>query len=60
MGSINFGNTAEDYRRYRAGFPIEFFTQPRRMAWGWPDNRYLILERAPAPWRAGLPNAARR
>ncbi|GAB7129182.1 class I SAM-dependent methyltransferase [Silvimonas sp. JCM 19000] len=27
MGSINFGNTAEDYRRYRAGFPIEFFTQ---------------------------------
>lgn len=43
MATINFGNTAADYRRYRAGFPADFFTQAAAHGVGLPGQQILDI-----------------
>lgn len=41
--AVNFGATAADYGRYRAGFPQRFFIRLFADGWVAPDNRILDL-----------------
>ncbi|HXG22851.1 MAG TPA: methyltransferase domain-containing protein [Methylomirabilota bacterium] len=41
--NIDFGKTAQDYGRYRAGFPDELFTRLARFGIGLPGQRILDL-----------------
>ena len=40
---VNFGQTAADYGRFRAGFPPHFFKRLFAEGWVMPDNRVLDL-----------------
>lgn len=40
---VDFGRTAADYRRYRAGFPQAFFDRLRALGWATPGERALDL-----------------
>src|SRR3989338_4673356 len=41
--TIDFGKTAQDYGRYRAGFPESFFERLRALGIGQPGQRALDL-----------------
>jgi len=41
--TIDFGKTAEDYSRYRAGFPDELFERLQTFEIGFPDQRLLLV-----------------
>ena len=43
MTTVDFGKTAQDYGRYRAGFPESFFDRLTAMGVGLPGQRLLDL-----------------
>ena len=55
MDKVDFGETASDYARHRAGFPEEFFAAMLANGWAKPGERLLDLGAGTGTLARGLP-----
>ena len=55
MENVDFGDTADDYARHRAGFPDKYFRAMFETGLAARACGFWTLAPAPEAWRAGSP-----